>query len=114
MKLNYTFLMEIILINNVPIFIGVASVLIVVSGVILAAIILKHLWEGLMPYSLIVSILLGCLVIISRVGVFESRFILDDSLAAGLILLQLTLSVLYPVCIVKKIENEPGAAYYVN
>ena len=98
--------------NNVPIFIGVASVLITVSGMILSAILIKHLWEGLMPYSLLFSILLGGLVIIGQLGIFESRFVVDDALASALLLLQLTLSVLYPISITKKIENEPGAVFY--
>ena len=106
--------MEFLLTNNVPIFIGVASGLITVSGVILSAIIRKHLWEGLMPYSILFSLLLGVLIIVSRVGVFESHFVVDDALASALIMLQLTLSVLYPLCVIKKIEQEPGSIYYVN
>ena len=104
--------MEALLTNNVPIFIGVSSVLIMSSGIILSTIFMKHLWEGLMPYSLLFSILLGGLVIASQLGVFEPRFVVDDALASALILLQLILSVLYPLDITKKIESEPGAAFY--
>jgi hypothetical protein len=87
------------------IFTGTASVLITVSGIILSAILLKHMWEGLLPYSLIVSILLGAIVILGRLGVFEPYFTVDESLAAGLILLQLTLSVLYPASVTQKVET---------
>jgi hypothetical protein len=104
--------MEVLLTNNVPIFIGAAGALIVVSGMILSSILMIHLWEGLMPYSLLLSILLGVLVIISQSGVFESRFVVDDALASALILLQLILSVLYPLDITKKFESEPGAIFY--
>ena len=104
--------MEALLTNNVPIFIGISSVLIMSSGIILSTIFMKHLWEGLMPYSLLFSILLGGLVIASQLGVFEPRFVVDDALASALILLQLILSVLYPLDITKKIESEPGAAFY--
>ena len=103
--------MEVLLTNNVPIFIGAAGALIAVSGMILSSILMKHLWEGLMPYSLLLSILLGVLVIISQSGV-ESRFVVDDALASALILLQLILSVLYPLDITKKFESEPGAIFY--
>ena len=104
--------MEVLLTNNVPIFIGVASSLIAVSGMILSTILVKHLWEGLMPYSLLISILLGGLVITFKLGIFEPRFVVDDAITSALILLQLILSVLYPLDIAKKIENEPGAAFY--
>ena len=98
--------------NNVLIFIGVACALITVSGIILVEIYMKHLWEGLMPYSLLFSILLGGIVIACQLGIFEPRFIVDDALASALILLQLILSVLYPLDITKKFEKEPGAAFY--
>ena len=93
--------------DNVAIFIftGTASVLITVSGIILSAIVVKHMWEGFMPYSLIVSMLLGFMVILGQLGVFESHFTVDESLAAGLILLQLTLSVLYPASVTQKVET---------
>ena len=104
--------MEVLLTNNVPIFIGVASFLIIVSGTILTMILVKHIWEGIMPYSLLFSILLGGLVIASQSGIFEPRFVVDGALASALILLQLILSVLYPIDIIKKFENEPGAAFY--
>lgn len=87
------------------IFTGTACVLITVSAIILAAIVIKHMWEGLMPYSLIVSILLGVMVILGQTGVFESHFVVDEPLASGLILLQLTLSVLYPASITQKVET---------
>lgn len=104
--------MEVLLTNSMPIFIGVASSLIAVSGLILSAVLVKHLWEGLMPYSLLVSILLGGLVITFQLGILGPRFFVDDAIASALILLQLILSVLYPIDISKKIENEPGAAFY--
>ena len=104
--------MDFLVNNNVLIFIGVACALITVSGIILVEIYMKHLWEGLMPYSLLFSIFLGGLVIASQLGVFEPRFVVDDALASALILLQLILSVLYPLDITKKIESEPGAAFY--
>ena len=83
-----------------------------VSGMILSAILIKHLWEGLMPYSLLFSILLGGLVITFQLGIFEPHFVVDDAVASALILLQLILSVVYPIDITKKFENEPGAAFY--
>lgn len=98
--------------NNVLIFIGVACALIIVSGIILAEIFMKHLWEGKMPYSLLFSILLGGLVVASQLGVFKPSFIVDDALTSALILLQFILSVLYPLDITKKFEKEPGAAFY--
>jgi len=104
--------MEILLTNNVPIFVGVASALIIVSGLILSTILVKHLWQGLMPYSLLFSILLGGIVIASQLGIFEPRFVVDSALASALILLQLILSVLYPLDITKKFESEPGAVFY--
>ena len=104
--------MEVLLTNNIPIFIGVASSLIAVSGMILTSILAKHLWEGFMPYSSLLSILLGGLVITFQLGIFEPGFVVDDALASALILLQLILSVLYPLDITKKSENEPGAAFY--
>ena len=87
------------------IFTGTASILITVSTIILAAVVSRHMWEGLMPYSLIVSILLGAIVVVGSLGVFESHFIVNESLAAGLVLLQLTLSVLYPASITQKVET---------
>ena len=104
--------MDFLVNNNVLIFIGVACALITVSAIILVEIYTKHLWEGLMPYSLLFSILLGGLVIASQLGVFKPSFIVDDALASALILLQLILSVLYPLDITKKFEEEPGAAFY--
>ena len=107
MQFLYNSGMEFLLTNNVPIFICVAGGQIVVGIMILSTIIMRHLWEGLMPYSLLCSILLGVIVIISHFGVLESYFIIDDSITAGLILLQLTLCVLYPINIIKKNEAEP-------
>jgi hypothetical protein len=104
--------MDFLVNNNVLIFIGVACALIMVSGIILTEILKKHLWEGVMPYSLLFSILLGGLVIASQSGIFEPRFVVDDAIVSALILLQLILSVLYPLDITKKFENEPGAAFY--